>query len=87
MEDATGWTRKRFYILNGTSPGVGRTYTVSVQVNSTTSSIFTGTITAGVFSFDVKGLQAVALGDTLYIKVVASASAAATTFRGVVELA
>lgn len=79
-------TIRRLYVLNGASPGVGQTYTVAVQVDGIVSVVFTGTIVAGAFSLDIKGIQTVAANATIYIKVTGSEAAATTTFRGYVEL-
>jgi hypothetical protein len=71
-------------LQSGGTPGSGQTYTVTMRKNSVDQSM-TGQITNGNFQVIVTtNAFAVAAGDYISVKLVGSASAASSSFRGVV---
>jgi len=71
-------------LQSGATPGAGETYTLTMRKNAVDQSM-TGQITNGSFAVTVTtNAFAVAAGDYIAVKLVGSASAASSSFRGVV---
>ncbi|MBK8916352.1 MAG: hypothetical protein IPM64_17445 [Phycisphaerales bacterium] len=71
-------------LQSGGTPGAGETYTLTMRKNAGDTSM-TGAITNGLFAVTITtNAFAVAAGDYIAVKLVGSASAAASSFRGVV---
>lgn len=78
-----GYVNKLILQAGGT-PGSGQTYTVTMRKNGVDQSM-TGTIVNGSFTVTVtSNAFAVSAGDYISVKLVGSASAASSSFRGVV---
>ncbi len=71
-------------LQSGGTPGAGETYTLTMRKNASDQSM-TGQITNGNFSVTITtNAFAVAAGDYISVKLVGSASAASSSFRGVI---
>lgn len=71
-------------LQSGGTPGSGQTYTLTMRKNAADQSM-TGQITNGSFSVTITANAfAVAAGDVVAVKLVGSASAASSSFRGCV---
>lgn len=71
-------------LQSGGTPGAGETYTLTMRKNAGDQSM-TGQITNGNFSVTITtNAFAVAAGDVIAVKLVGSASAASSSFRGCV---
>lgn len=77
---------KRLYILSGSTPGSGKTYAVTLMIDGVASTIFTGSITNGLFVLDLNGDDFVAAHASLQVRVVLLSGAQTSTFRGYIEL-
>jgi hypothetical protein len=74
----------KFIAQSGATPGAGETYTFTMRKNAADQAM-TGQITNGNFAVTVtSNAFAVAAGDYISIKLVGSASAASSSFRGVI---
>lgn len=71
-------------LQSGGTPGAGETYTITMRKNSADQSM-SGQITNGNFQVTITtNAFAVAAGDYIAVKIVGSASAASSSFRGCV---
>lgn len=71
-------------LQSGGTPGAGETYTLTMRKNASDQSM-TGQITNGNFAVTITtNAFTVAAGDYISVKLVGSASAASSSFRGVV---